>query len=1641
MGEYKLGRGIDYLGSIARMLRDLSGFATLIYELLQNADDAPGATTARFDITPEALIVWNDGQFSDCGSQDLHPDQCPWLADQGERCDFHRFRSVSAGDKGRRADLTGAFGIGFTAVYQITDQPEIISSGQHWIIDETQPEEERIRVHARCSTCHGETGTRFILPWARDPNSDFRQRTNAPPVDGNDEVELAEVLDRVLPTAMLFLRHIRRVVLLKDSQLRKDVVREDDGEDTLVSDGETDQLWRILSGDFGPEANELRLRYPAKLEKSSDVAVAVPFGVDLDGLLCAYLPTDERTGLPFHVNADFFLASDRKRLVVEGYQGEWNRAAVRKAAQLLAERLLDLRDVCRARQLWSLFVDAHQAGTNPTVRSRDLALEAFWDVLEPKLGTAPILLSTEDEWVSPETASIVRDPDEEAAAQILAPLGGVFAHPQLREFCFRLPYERALGLSQLRIGGMVDLLVRNGLDRRTEVEALPGPLRNEGAREILLRELDVLLGRAPEESRRRGEEIGRVALAPGADGAVWPWADTFRADQRTRNLFEPFAHDSVFIDEKQLPSDLAYIAVLSPSFEAPDAISWLDGHEDEEIAQLLGDGSVDVVELLEWFEAHKNQFIEDGDLTAQLAQVALFPTRTGFQPLSEVALPGDFVDELGLADIVDVGRLGDALPLLKRLGARPLTFASYVTEFVPRAVALHLGDPDRWWKLILLMAEKLGQIEDDPAVQQALAHVPCVRTVEGGFEKPSEVYFASDLVTGILGEYPSAFLPTVHPRSVEAFYTWVGVAARPRTHDVLEQVRRLTAEAPTRSSSNVIANVIEYLAIELEGKRRAEWGQFGALAGMKWLPARGEVASWFAPQELYTTFQDYLFVTQAQFIGISAAIQGGAASFLKELGVRSIPSTEQIVSHLLHCSDSGATVNQEIYAVLNQRVEDPEIDRLIGRRSVLLPSETWVSPHYVFWGGHPFGRFRATLGTDFQRFAPLLSRLGVREHPTSEDAAAVLLEMANEFGGTNTPVENEDDVRVYVACWQMLDPVIDEEDADVQTFERLQKRKTIRDPRGVLNVPDRIFFDDVPGLAERFPKELGSYLIRRPEGAWRAMRAAGVRDLSRAVTTRMLELGEREMYQSLRSVLRARMHQIGRVLDPFDSTWPSHIGDTIEALEVVCATRLVVEYSLEAFRMTAPPADLEALFLPDDGVLYVSRSGEPNWLGIARELARAIAPDTPPGSLAANLALVLSAPSDEVADRRLDEAWVPRLEPSLEGTATTSVVETFGGEEAPTAEREEPSSPDRAYGELGPAEVGVGSEQDSRAESAGGGSGSTEAESDAGSRLVATGDGQAMTGQSRETARSRLRSYVMPAVDAATDVEAGAGSDADSVTDRAGVDRVLKFERDSGRTPIEKAHEFPGYDIESLDERGNIERYIEVKSLSGTWDSYGVSVSPRQLSEARQLGESYWLYVVARAPRADFNIYCIRNPAARIDQYMFDDAWIGVGQTSVAGRAIPPVPITEAESRLPGRSYLPFYDIPSQEPGSVGAEAGWVEWMAGASPGSYLVQVLGDALKPVASRGMLVVVEPMNAVVPEPGDRLFLDLGGQTDPETGTDLAFRIWPAETPERTGSLELLALNSAVPALVVQDAQLVTVLGRLKTDEAASATERRG
>jgi hypothetical protein len=101
-------------------------------------------------------------------------------------------------------------------------------------------------------------------------------------------------------------------------------------------------------------------------------------------------------------------------------------------------------------------------------------------------------------------------------------------------------------------------------------------------------------------------------------------------------------------------------------------------------------------------------------------------------------------------------------------------------------------------------------------------------------------------------------------------------------------------------------------------------------------------------------------------------------------------------------------------------------------------------------------------------------------------------------------------------------------------------------------------------------------------------------------------------------------------------------------------------------------------------------------------------------------------------------------------------------------------------------------------------------------------------------------------------------------------------------------HHNPGYDVESRGVDGNVLRFIEVKSLEADWVSYGVSLTPRQVEEARRRRELFWLYVVERAQEDDFRIYKIQDPWPKVDQYLFDDGWksIAVGGAESAASAL-----------------------------------------------------------------------------------------------------------------------------------------------------------
>jgi len=372
--------------------------------------------------------VDNDGVFTDCGK--IKEPDCPWKTDRGKHrlCDFHRFRLVASGDKRDQADTTGAFGVGFIAVYQITDRPELISSGCHWIIREDRPESERIEVCSGCSACQkqGLPGTRFILPWASDSNSRLRNLLSAEAIKESDIALLLDDIKRALPTAMLFLRKLRTIEVKKAS---KQVLRLDriiDGNSLIVSDGSNNHVWHLLHGNFDREANDIRDRYIGRIESSryANVSIAVPEDPVIVGLFCAFLPTQQETGLPFHINAEFFTTSDRKRIIFESdYQSEWNRAAITTAAQVFQSGLDHLRTLVSHKRLWEMIESIQKVAQESAKGSRERTLARFWDVLPPTLRNIPVIFTSRGEWRMVSDTLLLLEKEEEIATSILESMG------------------------------------------------------------------------------------------------------------------------------------------------------------------------------------------------------------------------------------------------------------------------------------------------------------------------------------------------------------------------------------------------------------------------------------------------------------------------------------------------------------------------------------------------------------------------------------------------------------------------------------------------------------------------------------------------------------------------------------------------------------------------------------------------------------------------------------------------------------------------------------------------------------------------------------------------------------------------------------------------------------------------------------------------------------------------------------------------------------------------------------------------------------------------------------------------------------------------------------------------------------------
>jgi hypothetical protein len=1489
-----LSLGVDYLGFLNAQLRDLRGYATLVNELIQNAEDAH-AQAIVFDIQEDALVVENDALFSDCGHVELS--ECPWRHDpaRGHRCDFHRFRFTASGDKRRQGDTIGAFGIGFISVYQVTDRPELMCGLRHWAIRPEEPAEQRIHIRPVQGSL---PSTRFRLPWATDAHSAIRVALGVEPVDPSEIDRLAVEMIEVLPAAMLFLTHVSHITVRRDGTEVRSVRRLRDGRHVTIQDDETKQMWRLLQGSFDQEGTALRSQAGRFIEdtRRTTVEVAIPVGENVvSGRFYATLPTEHQTGLPLHINGDFFPSSDRKRILLDvDYQGRWNSAAIEGAARALARGLAEVRDLMPYGAFWGLLNSIWEEGQKGTYGETP---HIFWNHLEPSLKIVPIAYTSKGEWQPIKSVFMLMNRDrEEHALSILEALHQRLIHPTLNSYANLL---RKLGVAPFTAADLAVALKNNGLGQRHRADEVPNWLRSPRDQMILAEEIDYLLSRTPVPQL----EASRAALAGCAiivtrDGSFAPPCELWSASPEGIDLFGYLDDRGVFAATGTPQA----ILQLVPAVTWKGALEILERLSRDAFERLWHTDDQRMLDLIQWFAKRSFEAQADASLTQRLRKVPMWLAGGTPDTLDNLFVPGDFADSLQLARLVDQRILERFRHFLcDVLDARDLNVVTYARTLVPQAFDAGMEiSPSIRRDLIETLALNLSKLRNDARVRVALMRCPLVECSDGTFREPGAVYFATDLVREILGRsVPIAHVESPYDHAVVDLLRWLGVADSPRSGDILSYIKRYTTHPPQGKARHRIERIFSALGgawLRLPDELRSA---LKTLKGDAWLPVQGDLRQWYSPSEVHVVRYRNLFATQGRFLDVPERVQRTTGEFVDYLGIKRRPTPSQIVSHLLDCVHRNEEVSTGVYQELNRLVPDPAIGRLKKERCLLIEGGVYVRPAQTFWDHHPFGRYRTKLNAAWREYFALLDYLEVRNSPETHDYLAILKEISHEFGSSHL---DQEALAVLHHCWAMLNGAFDRGELDATVLRELREAMVIPNEAGLLMPPMWLYFEDRPRLRESFAAFLEQNVVTRVPTTWRAMQAAGVRPLSDAVTTVLIECQAMGTANDLRARLTERGPLIQRVLESARGThWDRSI---LERLRFVRTSHLVVKHTLDAFnRVLTQVEEIRVYYQVEAESLYVlQQDGEIPWAAVARELVYAMNQQADAGQVAAALQSVLSPPSISAANQMLDELGFAPVDLGPEYKVPEPASAAPGGlddmdHQGVADEIHDTSTAgyDAEGKELAP--YGTTNDSAPHQNAQGGVEEQTEdvlldqrdalvgTPSQAKGKTVATPTAQSPSGaltrpnkRPKGTKRGRFRTYVEPAeMEEATLTDGQPGDDYRAL-DRAGIDQVLSYERACGRFPQEMAHNHPGYDIESADASGRILRYIEVKTVADRWSTLGVGLSKVQFREAQQRGTSYWLYVVEDANQADEVPTRIQDPANQVNQFLYDDGWRELGE-------------------------------------------------------------------------------------------------------------------------------------------------------------------
>jgi len=914
----------NLLGNIRSHLAGLQGYDVMALELIQNADDAK-AEEIVFDITDSGLLVRNSGQFTYCG--DLYK-QCGFLDNGNYKCDYHRITDVGSGGKLSRGENIGRFGIGFVSTYQVTDHPEIRSSGIKLAL---YPEQGQWFIES----FEEPNGTSFFLPWASDPNTEARLALGISHVSPTHIDQLAEDFQMVLRKSLLFLRHVRKAEVRRNGKLLLacDLDR-CESSDLIVSFRPSGvvERWHILRADAAEAARRLYSTHSRleTLHRSTKISIGLRVNPEplAEGLLYAFLPTEQPTGLPLHINADFFPESDRKALIFAGHQHEqaWNEMLIDAAAAELARNPEALLKTLGPVQLWQILSRAFDLHSRPG--GHPSCFKRFWERLKASATLAKIAGAQDGTLQLPSGVFIPRTaPLSVHQAKALQELGGRLVAEKLR------PFQTAmiqLGAPLLILERLV-VLMESAMTQQVAGETEIDHERLEQFHRPLWSIINDLMPDAVTSNPGANPAVKRLLALPFVvteDFVVVTINQTFKAPlgldaSRIAALLPRLAIASSYL------SEFPKINRLIQQLDLASVVSHIgDMCKTESVADVIGVEPRALRDLYSLFADLDHQAAVEKTVYQQLCGLPIWQSSRGLVKATQALLPGNFTDPTGQAELLDVSVLTESAKvfLTSKLGVQTQTIEAFVQSVLPTFFNDDGPlDATKYNGLITELANHPILVNDDD-ICRSLGGLPIVPTQDGGWSRPVNCYRRTDDLVKVLGDAHHLWLDTTRiptARSVHTFIDNLGIRKSPIARHLVDRMLFVAEKyLPTEDTKRASSEAFYVLCDKYEEwKDKKDFQEaLNDLREAECFPADGDIDEWHTADSLYAPYRADAFRSQAHILDFRNTVRL-KTELLEELGISINPETGLVINHLQHCISTGLQPHVSTYQVLNERAQ------------------------------------------------------------------------------------------------------------------------------------------------------------------------------------------------------------------------------------------------------------------------------------------------------------------------------------------------------------------------------------------------------------------------------------------------------------------------------------------------------------------------------------------------------------------------------------------------------------------------------------------------------------------------------------------------------------------------------------------------